>query len=398
MDTSNIYRWVFGVLCFSLPFDGKMRIVASLALIVLAVLFLITVKKHVLSRLKHRTVIAVLIFVVYIFLLCLLGQDTIENNLFLIKKLALLPILFILALPIKNTDVIKKSFILGVAFAIIISLIRILYHKVFTVSSLDIAFGHTINKLLVTERVYLGFMSVISFIWSLDYIKKNRNFVFANLGVLLFFLLFVGARISLLTVILITVIKLIHNYNLKKVVIYFFAALGVLLLSFAFSPSLQKRFLHTHKKGTLIERIKKWEHRVTIWECSIEMLTDHTVRNQMFGYQSFSLTKEQLVKCYENIENDQQKRDYFVSERFNTHNQYLDVLLSAGVLGLSLIGLIFYYFFKTNKNAYTMVLAFILLAAVENFLHRQIGVYLLAVTIIVAVLEKPTVIHSNEKN
>ena len=72
---------------------------------------------------------------------------------------------------------------------------------------------------------------------------------------------------------------------------------------------------------------------------------------------------------------------------FNTHNQYIDIILSFGFIGLILFTLFLREVVRiTYKNIYSLnlILSLILFLVIENLFHRQLGSFILALTIVIA--------------
>ncbi len=386
-----LYDYVFALLCFSLPFEGRLRFVPNFLLIVMGLMFFFIVKKEQLLKLKSRMFLVPLSFLIYVFLVVFLGQDSIHNNISFIKKVALIPVVYIVALAVNDIVKAKVFFIAGLAVSVLISYVNLVSNYM-TNSDFNISFGNLITELLVTERVYIGFMCVLSFIWSLELLEKNKKLMILNIAMIVCFVFLIGARISIISIILISLLKIIGNYNYKKAVMIVAGGVLFIVSFFALNPSLQERFFHSHQKGTLVQRIKGWEHRFQIWECAYGMFKNgkDESRNHTFGYQSFNITNNRLLDCYKSIPNDEIKRNYYVSTKFNTHNQFVDILLSSGFVGLTIFTFIFISGFSFKGNTFNnfLLITVILLAMVENFMYRQIGVYLFGLILTVIATNK----------
>lgn len=65
------------------------------------------------------------------------------------------------------------------------------------------------------------------------------------------------------------------------------------------------------------------------------------------------------------------------NKNYNTHNQYLDILVKLGLAGLTILTLIFYLSLKSSysKNITLIICSFILIMLVENLLGRFQGVF-----------------------
>ena len=61
--------------------------------------------------------------------------------------------------------------------------------------------------------------------------------------------------------------------------------------------------------------------------------------NSIFGLKSDELVQEKLLENYTSIK-DARKQEWFINERFNTHNQFIHEFLSHGFLSVILLILI----------------------------------------------------------
>lgn len=129
----------------------------------------------------------------------------------------------------------------------------------------------------------------------------------------------------------------------------------------------------------------KWNStntRLAIWHCSLEVWKENKILGTGIG--------DKLDELYENY----QKNNFiyaFETEK-NTHNQYLDVLLSMGILGLVVFvfGLIFFpiwiYWRQNNLLSIVILLLFAVGMITENVFDRYQG--LVFIPFILALAEK----------
>lgn len=149
------------------------------------------------------------------------------------------------------------------------------------------------------------------------------------------------------------------------------------------NKSLKKRFFisnHDHKWEQLI----KFEPRVFIWDCGYNIYLQN--KSYLFG-KGFVNISDQLRICYSSRTDfiNESQQDFFVRSNFNTHNQFLNFLVSTGIPSFLLFIIFFAIWLKENiKNYYACILvcAIFLFCLVENVLSRQMGVELFALTFI----------------
>lgn len=121
----------------------------------------------------------------------------------------------------------------------------------------------------------------------------------------------------------------------------------------------------------------KWgeqQMRPLVWRCALQLIA----QNPAFGL-GIGDVQDALHQCY--VQNEFTSLTYFekAGVRFNAHNQYLEMTLAAGVLGLIIFLLtLFIPLFKSFKFQHRLYLFFILLFALscmtESFLERYNGV------------------------
>lgn len=381
------YEYLFCLLIFFLPLEGELRIVPNIILIILASLYFFIIKKADFKRCKSKTFLIFLSLLLYVIVNVLTTKSLFEN-LFLIEKLFIIVVIYLLYLPINIDKRVKVSFILGVMLAILISMFHI---AVYIAKSAAFSFseGDIVTDILVTERIYLALMSVLSFVFSLDLIrkatKKTKALLLINLVIVVSFILLVSARMALLSLVFIGIYNLLFLRKYKVLIIG--AIAGSLFLSFTFvlNKNLQNRFLYNNRASSFIENFKKWEPRVEIWSCVYNIYDDHSLSEKLFGFRSFNTTNDELVKCYSTSIIDLTKKKWFLKIKYNTHNQFFDFLMSVGFIGF----LIFTSFLIISLHAnrkdrinFSLILTFVFIFIVENCFHRQIGVYLFAMILI----------------
>jgi len=154
--------------------------------------------------------------------------------------------------------------------------------------------------------------------------------------------------------------------------------LGLICLTFVaavkFSPSLSARIgsftsaLHlTSYEGS----ISSTQTRKAIYTCAWKSLGDY---NWILGY-GLGDVKDILMDCYKEYSL------YLVKGKFNSHNQYLSLLIGTGFLGLtSLIYILSIYYRKGIKNKDYFFLSILIfytcIMFIENILERQSGIIL----------------------
>ncbi len=376
-----LFDIIFTVLLFMLPLSMA---IPNLLLIILVILFLIKENK---TRLNIYVKL-VFILVLYLVLKALLNQTFIESfNLH--KHLLTFLILSILAINIKNTNLVKNGFVFGVLSAVLISFIKI---SIYYFQHKTIPFGNSqeASNLLIIDRPYFGFICFLAIIITYQLIrttKKKRIIPFYNSTIifLIIFTYLIAARLSLGLIVLFVFVKIIEKLNLSKtklILIMSVFACSIFIL-FLTNKNLKNRFHIKNSFHETVEAMENQEPRVVIWKCIFNHISKSGF-NVFLGYKAPNKIQIDLNECYKNTIENKSKKAYYLRTKFNTHNQFFDFLLQGGIIGLLLfISLFCYslYVFKSNTTALFILVGFIFFSFLENILHRQLGAYLLGIFI-----------------
>ena len=391
LNLHKTYSMLFFVLCFSLSFIGNRFYAIPNGINILLVLlfpFVIDKQSFIKNILKKPIVCFAAFLLFVLFKSIFLGHFLEDLN--VIKKLFQILLLLILSFGLKRNalEQLKSGIIFGSLFAVIYSLIKITSIIIET-GSFNFSNGPIINDTLPLQRLYLGLLCVISLILVMDRFFKMNKKVFLFLAIIFgSFVFLISARIAIIT----TVIVLLYYVQLKMYKKYkLLTLLSLVLFTFLFflkSPNLSKRILDTEYKtnSSIFERILTQEPRYLIWKYSYSVLN----KNQLLFGHGFKGVKIQLLKKYEEID-DLNKRNWFIQEQFNSHNQYLDILLTQGIIGLALFLIFLYYLYKESLFSDTNFLLFLTLAiflTIYNNFYRVIGVFIFAIIFCIIVRSK----------
>lgn len=390
----KVYNLLFLSFCIIIPFEENAKAAPNILIIALSFLWIFIIKKQPLIRtVKSKPYILFVSFLIYIALNSLI-KGQFNNDLFVLKKFIIPLVAILLAIPIENVKLMKRAFIGSTFIAVIYSLINILFY-VYEQEGFIFSLGQMVNELLVSERLYIGLCSVISFVFLIEEFKQSKTktvkvLTVSIIFIILFFTFLIAARIAIITILFIVVLFIMTQLSNKNKI---FATLSLIVfttLFFSFNQNLTKRFFRADDqyRKTFFDKIAKHEPRFIIWNCSLDIIKNDL--NYVFG-NGFNTVKDQLVSCYENEIELDHKRDWFVESRFNTHNQFLDLLMSSGIIGLVLFSMMLFYVYKeSKKDFYVMALisALLLILLVDNIFHRQIGNYLFTIIFIVTSMKK----------
>ena len=307
-------------------------------------------------------------------------QSSIGNEVNVFSRFLMVIVLPIVFIPVPRNKIIWgfiASVFIAVSIALIHTFIYYLHNK-----TLPFSTGEDVNRILIIERPYMGFICLVALILCLFMAKEYPKFKKALLALGLFFgifIFFIAARLSLITIIGVALIYLLFYSGLsavKKAVIITvcFMAVFTALLSY---KNLSNRFFIADSFQTM----QDYEPRVVIWSCASEIIRSSDF-NLIFGSKSFNWMQEQYVQCYADSIANESKKAWFLAIKYNSHNQFIDFFLIGGFLGL---GLFLFFVFSMMKNAkgnfyfFSIVVSLTLFFLMENVLHRQFGCYLTAI-------------------
>lgn len=340
------YGLLISAFCFSLPFEGVARAVPNIILIPLLVLFPFTIKRESFKNWYWRPI--VLYAILWVSLLVktfVFGQF--ESEMGFLTKLLLVSAIFFLMTPVNSMSWVKKGLVYGTTAAILLSFGAVIGYIIES-GHFKFSSGPQVNSVLVTERVYLAFLAVISSVFCFNETteeekKAKKSLYLAILLINVLFILMVAARMATISLIVIGVFYFIFKKRYKQLLYFGAAALALLFVAIISNPNLKNRIFYADKKKNFVEKVQAWEPRVVIWGCTFSSLSD-TDFNYLFGFASSNEVQGKLLECYDESIEREGKRDYFLREKFNPHNQYFDILLLTGFLGLFLFGGIFLTF------------------------------------------------------
>tara|TARA_X000001036_G_scaffold433287_1_gene470649 strand:- start:6 stop:1220 length:1215 start_codon:yes stop_codon:yes gene_type:complete len=395
----KIYNYLGFLICLSIPYMTFANAFVNISMICLFVIFVaMHDKQKILEAIQNRYFKVFSIFLFFIILF------TLFNSSFFVdfsetRKIAQIILLIILFSFINDKRFLIYGFISGVFISSLLSGLNIVNYYLNSFEFLMLKFS--VEDLFVTQRLYLGFFIVISTILlsHIYQISKNKLQKYLSLFLIIYFLfmLFIISSRSALLIAFVVVLTTII-YQLKPL----YGVLLVVGTAIIFSTiiltnkNLSSRFLYSEDLATssFFDKIKIHEPRYDIWKFSTQIFKEE--KPYFFGIGTFR-TQELLISKYQSMPIEKRK-NWFIERNFNTHNQYIDIILSYGIIGF-LIFLIFLKeivtFCHKNIHALNLVLSLILFLLIENVFHRQLGSFIFALTLVFAL----SIINlKNEKN
>lgn len=370
-------------LCFFIPFIPLAHALSSIIMGCLLVLaFFIFEKKQGIRILSNKAFISYGVFFLVICLQAAYAQTFIADfaELRKIGQIGLLAILFSFINP---QHFLKKAFIAGVILSGGITLVRILLYILET-GSLVFYKGDIVVELMMTPRLYLGIFSVIAFVFCAEFYFSAKTWkhkaTYLSSAIFLLLNIFLISSRSAIILVLISLISIVWaKLKSRKRSRALLIIISVGLFSILGSYNLLQRFLYIEDDFTesYIEKVKTHEPRYLIWKSALAIFNESERKISGLG---FGKTQQLLRKEYKLIQ-PERKRNWFIARDFNTHNQYFDILISTGFLGLALfIIFLAHLFIRTKHSIYNLNLLIVLalFMCIENIFHRTFGVLIFA--------------------
>lgn len=226
--------------------------------------------------------------------------------------------------------------------------------------------------------IYLSLTIALSMLMLTEMLKnkKNKHKIFILLCFLaqLIALIIMSRKGILISFVLIFFLRIIfeRGISLKSALytISFFCVIFFVIVQF--SNDTVKRFKEVvdPKSYEKVEDFSSTSIRFHVYKCGLEVSKE----SLLFGH-GIGDVKTELKNCYKSVSS------VLLNGNYNTHNQYLGVLLYVGLFGLSIflfsIGFNF-RLFLVSKDYFSLsiLLMFILTMFFENILDRQNGVIL----------------------
>ena len=371
---------------------------------ILVVAFPFIVKKDDFKKLKSLPIAIFLGLFAYL-LIDSFGSGRLLEDFNIIKKVMIAVGLAILYIPVADAKKIYSAIIFSSLAAIIFSIYNFV---LITDATGSFALGDSpqVVESLLIDRLYLGLLCTFSILISFQEIQKkyhpNNNYYLANILFNALFIILIASKIAIASLVVLLLINQFYGkQKIWKIVIAIAATIAIVGLFFIIKNEKGNDFSQRENlryPPAFIENSMTYELRAVVWNCAQNIINEQGFTLTGIG---FGATKDQLVSCYETQIANQTKKEKFVSERYNTHNQFLDFYISAGFIAL-LLFLIFIVlsFISTRKHFFPTAMLGILImyCFMENMFHRQIGAYYVGYILIVLMTSGKAAQNNNIKN
>lgn len=376
-----IYPYAFLLLYLTIPFDNYIRALPNILVAILIVAFPFIVKKEDFKKLKSIPIALFLAFFAYLCINSLI-HGRFQEDFTVINKVLLILGLAVLYIPVHDPKKINSAIIFSALAAIAFTVYNFV---VITDQSGNVAFGDSppIVESLLIDRLYLGLLCTLSILISFQEIRKKyhpeNNYYLANIFVNILFLVLIDSKIAGIALFVLILLRQFYGQRkIWKMAIAVGAIVAVVGIFFVISNQIEKENNTVEtldSNSNFIENSMTYEIRAVVWKCAAALIKEEGFTLTGMG---FKTSRNSLVASYQDNISDIQKRDRFVSERYNSHNQFLDIYLSAGFLALLLfLAVVGLSFFAVREQFFptAMITLLILYCMLENIFHRQIGAY-----------------------
>lgn len=346
------FEYLIYALILSLFFS---KAIPNIILAILSVWTIIDFKNNLILKTKvtFSSTIILLILLIFLALKSILF-NTMVYDLKVYRGIFLLFWLAIVFQKITDFKTLKLVLLWGINAAILCSVFLI---SLFYLKNHTLPFSNTaeVNELLILERPYIGFITILGFFLSIEKAifssRFNRLWV-VNTILLFLFILLISARISIITLFVLSIVYLLFYAKIswaKKgmFLISFVVFFGLIVLT---NKNISERFF---VKSNLEESLKvasDYEPRIVIWNCAYSM-KQKADYNPLIGFDGYKIISNNFLECYANTIENLSKKEYFLAEKFNSHNQFIDFYLIGGLIGLGLFAAFFIkLFIEVRKN------------------------------------------------
>jgi O-antigen ligase len=225
--------------------------------------------------------------------------------------------------------------------------------------------------------IYLSMHIGVSMLFSLFLVQQKLNWkkllllILIN-AVLIGFLLIMIKKGPIIALILVAA-YLVLMFKNKNLYIVFGLGLAGLVATIILNPKVNERFSELLQvKNADASLTNSTNIRYSIYQCVTSVVPDAGI----FGY-GIGDGKNKLVECY------QEDAQFLADNRYNSHNQFLGIILNVGYLGLLFFALFLLYhliraFYKKNYLFIAILLFYCIVMFSENILERENGVLFFA--------------------
>ncbi|NLR93092.1 hypothetical protein HGP29_17900 [Flammeovirga sp. SR4] len=234
-----------------------------------------------------------------------------------------------------------------------------------------------ITNLLKQHQIYISIGLCLSIFFSVNLSLTQSKLYILSSFLPLILLLLIASKMAIISLFITLPLLILHIYSFKKFISVILLSLFSLLILIFSLPNIKARFNHLTEvktwsppQGDWHLNINSTNMRIGIWYCAAKIIKN----NPLYGVGNIN-KQSSLEECYKGY-NTTAYDDF----QYNSHNQYLESLLAAGIPCLiSFLSLISYLIYISIKEKNLLLLSinlfFSLEFIVENIFEHQIGCF-----------------------
>ena len=383
-----VYTWLCIGIVYSMLFLTYLNSILSILLVAWWLIF----SKKEFDVSSRKTKLMLLFLSLYI--IGVVGMIYTDNTKAGIATLKTQSAIFFFPLVFGTTSVLSRSilqkitthFLMATSIASLAGLTFGFYHYI-QAGNIDLLTGRHILLFHALRPVYMGWFCLLAMIIAFQILESNsimtKGLVYACIVLITIMIFLLSIR---LVIVCWFVVALYFFFRMPQrllfKIILVTVSILILIISGLSIPPVKKQwneFFDLSTKTTIIldqdsSLGRSWGGkalRIAIWKCSADILKKHLLIGVGTGD-----VQDSLQQTYEN------RKFYFASRynRYNAHNEYLQITLANGLLGLLILLSciaypLFHYRKKFSGNTYLLFLLLFTLAAVsESILEVNKGI------------------------
>ena len=198
-----------------------------------------------------------------------------------------------------------------------------------------------------------------------------------------------------LTVFIVLILSMKNKF--KAIMLALLISFGSLFSAYSFSDIFQKRIHHTLKEITQINTDKlhtSFGQRIAMFYVGYQIIKEHPLLGVGTG-DEMDLLKEAVDTEY--------KKFKYLEQRRHFHNVFLHITVQLGLIGLALVILVFYYFYRLKVEdkyysniKYIFITVFLITCMTGNMFHQQFTIALFS--LFVGLIVSQNLLESKRKN
>lgn len=263
----------------------------------------------------------------------------------------------------------KKGIEQSMKFFIILSLLAScfsLYHAVEMFIRIKVFLNPDFVKFITPiQHPYFGIYLLVALVMLIKYrLFKNILIARINIIILVLGILITTSRMVYLLTILFFFIEFGNRFSLRNKIIMVIIMLFSLIL-----------LVNTNKKlhNKVYNTFDYWKSpRIWAWENSYRVFINSKNPIIGIGIGDYFNKKQYLINF---------KRTHKGTVGYNTHNQYIEFVITNGFFGFFFVGSMMFLFFRVDSEKRIIFIIVALFAFTESILSRQFGVQLYALLI-----------------